>query len=311
MSTFLRIKKGIKNFLYDPEYKIGIFAVKHFRPDLIPDRIFLKYQFHYVFGYKLDLKHPKTFNEKLQWLKLYDRNPLYTTLVDKLTVKNWVADTIGRQYVIPTLAVYDTVDEIDLDRLPDQFVLKCTHDSGSVVICRDKNSFDINTSKQKLESGLHNSFYLKHREWPYKNIKRRILAEQYLVDENGELRDYKFFSFAGKVEYVMVCIDRSKNDTKYYFFNKDWELERLNIRGKNAASDFLLPKPKNLEKMYEIAERLSVGIPFVRVDLYNVLGHIYFGEMTFFPDSGLDKNLLPEADRLFGDMIVIKEKNRV
>ena len=178
----MNLIRATKHFFQDPAYKIVKFAL-HFVPAAaIPDKLFLKYQFHYVFGYRLDLKHPKTFNEKLQWLKLYDRNPLYTTLVDKYAVKQWVADKIGEQYVIPTLAVYDSVDEICWDDLPKQFVMKCTHDSGSTCICKDKASFDIETAKKTLKTSLATDFYIKNREWPYKKVPHRIIAEKYTLD---------------------------------------------------------------------------------------------------------------------------------
>lgn len=286
MSVILRIKKGLKNFLYDPEYKIGKFAVKHFRPELIPDRIFLKYQFHYVFGYKLDLKHPKTFNEKLQWLKLYDRNPLYTTLVDKLAVKKWVAETIGDQYVIPTLAVYDSVNEIDLDSLPDQFVLKCTHDSGSVCICSDKNSFDFESAKHTLKKGLNSSFYLKHREWPYKNVTARIIAESFIEDSDkrGSLTDYKFFCFNGIPKLMYVSTDGAEFPTTDFF---DMDYNILPIRLKDPNSVIPPSKPEQFEEMKNLAMILSAGIPFVRVDFYCNKGNVLFGEMTFFHNAGL------------------------
>jgi hypothetical protein len=246
----------------------------------------------------------------LQWLKLYDRNPLYTTLVDKYKVKQWVADKIGEKYIIPTLAVYNSPEEVNLDALPDRFVLKCNHDSGSVVICRDKSIFDWDVAKRRLDSAIKKNFYWEAREWPYKNVKPRIFAEQYIQDnDHGGLNDYKFFCFNGNVDCVMVCIDRHKSDTKFYFFDNNWELKRLNIRGKNAPPGFTLPRPKKIEEMFRLSSILSKGIPFVRVDFYDIDGDIRFGEMTFFPEGGFDSNILPEADSHFGRLLAISQNN--
>lgn len=272
----------------------------------LPDTVYLKCIYNFTFGRKLDLKAPKTFNEKLQWLKLNDRNPLYTKLVDKYEAKKYVADIIGEEYIIPTIGVWDRFDDIDFNSLPDQFVLKCTHDSGGLVICRDKKEFDIEKAKSKIESSLKNNYYYWGREWPYKNVPPRIIAEKYMSDKSGELIDYKFFSFNGYVDCVMVCIDRHINDPKFYFFDRDWNLKRLNVRGEEAPEGFTLDKPDCMDEMFGIAEKLSENIPFVRVDLYAINGKTYFGEMTFFPDSGFDANLLTKTDEYFGDLIDLK-----
>ena len=286
--------------------KISEFIKRH-----VPDSIFLKIVFKRIMGYPLNLSNPKTFNEKLQWLKLYNRNPLYTTLVDKSTVKKWVADKIGEKYLIPTLDVWNNFDEIDFDKLPNQFVLKCTHDSGSVVICKNKNEFDKAAARNKITAALKNNYYYASREWPYKKIKPRIIAEQYMEDRNGAFVDYKFSCFNGHVENVMVCLDRHINDVKFYFFDRAWNLQRLNIRGKNAPKDFTIPKPDSMDEMFDIAAKLSKDMPYVRVDLFECDGKIYFGEMTFFPDCGFDAKLLPETDAYFGkllDLSTVKKK---
>jgi len=256
----------------------------------------------------LDLKNPKTFNEKLQWLKINDRRPEYINMVDKYAAKEFAARIIGDEYIIPTLGVWNHFDDIDFSNLPNQFALKCTHDSGSYFICKDKSSFDKNVAKIKIESGLKRNFYYYGREWPYKKIKPRIIAETYIEDspETG-LPDYKFFCFNGEVDSVMVCIDRHIKETKFYFFDKNWILLRYNVRGKNAPKDFSLPQPKNIHKMFELAAKLSKNIPFVRVDLYEAQNKIYFGEMTFYPDSGFDPNILEETDLLWGEKILNKD----
>ena len=295
--------KKIKRYAKDPYYALGNDMIKRC-PKLMSDKFYLSILWKLVMGYKLDWKHPKTLDEKLQWLKLYNRNPFYTTLVDKYRVKDWVADKIGEQYVIPNLAIYNSVDEINLDKLPEQFVLKCNHDSGSVVICRDKSTFDLEAAKKKLDKGLKHNFYWDAREWPYKNVKRCVIAEKYIQDfEDGGLVDYKFFCFDGMVDCVMVCLDRHIKQPKFYFFDSDWNLKRLNIRGKDAPDNFSLPRPKGLEKMFELASFLSEGIPFVRVDLYDIAGDIQFGEMTFYPNGGFDPHLLPETDLYFGNLV--------
>lgn len=295
--------RKIIRYIKDPYYSIG-YGIIDICPKLMSDKYYLSILWKMTMGYKLDWKNPKTFNEKLQWLKLYDRNPLYTTLVDKYRVKQWVADTIGEQYVIPTLAVYNTVDEIDLAKLPDQFVLKCNHDSGSVVICRDKSKFDLEAAKKKLEKGLKCNFYWEAREWPYKNVKRCVFAEKYIQDfEDDGLVDYKFYCFDGMVDCVMACLDRHIKHPRFYFFDREWNLKRWNVWGEEAPDNFSLPMPKGLDKMFELASVLSKGIPFVRVDLYNIAGYIQFGEMTFYPNGGFVLHILPETDSFFGSII--------
>ena len=258
-------------------------------------------------GYKPNLKEPKKFSEKLQWIKLHDRNPMYTTMVDKVAAKDYVAERIGAEYIIPTLGVWDRFDDIDFDSLPDKFVLKCSHDSGGLVICNDKSKLDIKAVRKQISACLKRNFYLVGREWPYKDVPRKIICEELLSDENskknGGLVDYKFYCFNGFAHSTMVCVDRHINDTKFYFFSKDWELMRINPRGAAAPADFTLPKPACIDKMFELASQLSKGFPFLRVDFYEVDGKIYFGELTFFPSSGFNNNLLPETQDIFGDLI--------
>lgn len=273
----------------------------------IPDRLYLKLMFYFKMGRKLDLKNPKTFNEKLQWLKLYDCKPEYTTYVDKYKVRDYIAKTLGDEYLIPLLGVWDDPEDIDFDALPEKFVLKCNHNSGlGMCICKDKSKLDIEKVKSDLKKGLKQDYYKYGREWPYKNVERKIICEKYMVDssDTDEFTDYKFYCFSGNVDSVMVCIERSTGNPKFYFFDKNWQLKRYNIRGKQAPENFTLPKPENMDKMFEIAEILAkkCNAPFVRVDLYNSEGKPYFGELTFFPDSGMDPNRLPETDILFGDL---------
>ena len=269
---------------------------------LIPDGLYTLLKFRRNLGRWPDLKNPKTFNEKLCWLKLNHRDPIMTTMVDKAEAKNYVAKIVGEEYIIPTLGLWQRVEDIDFDTLPEKFVMKGTHDSGRVIVCFDKSKLDLDYALREMQASLDRDFYAITREWPYKNVPHRIIAEEFLQQADGGLTDYKFFCFDGYVDCVMVCLDRHLGDTKFYFFDKDWNLLRLNKRGKAAPADFTLPRPKNLDKMFEIASVLSKGQPFLRVDLYNVDGKIYFGELTFFPDGGVDPNLLPETDKRWGQL---------
>ncbi len=287
----------------------------------IPDKLYLQLCFRRRMGKKLNLKNPQTFYEKLQWLKLYNRNPEYTVMVDKLAVKEYIAGRIGEDHIIPTLGVWDHFDEIDFDSLPEQFVLKCTHDSGGLVIVTDKKKINIPAAKKKIEASLKRNYYHAGREWPYKDVPRKIICEKYMTDssDTSVFTDYKFLCFDGKVESVMVCMDRFTESPKYYFFDKDWTLQRINERGKNEPEGFTIPKPACIDEMFEVAARISKGFPFVRVDLYQSNGQIYFGELTFFPNSGfyvgtdscgVDANLLPEADAYFGTLLHLPEIKR-
>lgn len=276
----------------------------------VPDHVMVKLQYYLKFGKKLHLDNPVSFQEKLQWLKLYYRKPEFTDIVDKIEAKKWVAERIGEEYIIPTYAEWDKAKDIDLSRLPESFVLKCNHLGGSygVYLVPDKKNFDLKSAKKLLEKGLKYSLYDSYREWPYKDIRRRIFAEKLL---GVGIEDFKFFCYNGFVESVMVAYERSTGHPKFYFFDRDWKLKRYNIRGKEAPDDFTMPRPENIDKMFEIASTLSKGFPFVRVDLYNVNGRIYFGEMTFFPASGLDEKLLVETDDYFGTFVELPKQTNL
>ena len=267
------------------------------------DEQFLKKEYFLQMGKPLNLNDPKTFNEKLQWLKIHNRKPEYTTMVDKYAVKQYVADRIGEQYIIPTLGVWEHFDDIDFDNLPKQFVLKCTHDSGGIVICRDKSKLDKKTAKKKLEYYLKRKYYYIHREWPYKNVKPRIIAEKYMTNGDGEdLNDYKLMCFNGKVKTTFVCSDRfSKDGLKVTFYDTDWR--RMPFERHYPASKTEIDKPQTYEEMVILAEKLAFGIPFVRVDFYEINGNIYFGELTFFPGSGYEEFTPEEGDNTLGNWI--------
>lgn len=256
-------------------------------------------------GKKLNLKDPKTFNEKLQWLKLYNRKPEYTIMVDKVKAKEYVVKIIGKEHIIPTLGVWDDPDEIDFDKLPEQFVLKCNHNSGlGMCICRDKSKLDIAKVKRELRKGLQQDYYMTNREWPYKNVPRKIMAEKFMVDESGvELKDYKIFNFNGNPELIEVDYGRFTHHMRN-IFNKDWEQIALEIQYPKDDKH-CIERPKALEKMLEIARQLSINIPFVRTDFYSINGKIYFGELTFYHDSGTGHFQPEEWDERLGELIIL------
>ncbi len=273
---------------------------------LIPSKLWLSWEFKRKLGYRMDWKAPKTYNQKLQWLKVYDRNPLYTTLVDKYEVKKYIADAIGEEYIIPALGVWNSFDEIDFDALPNQFVLKCTHDSGGLVIVKDKSKLDLDKARETFAVALKRNPYPVTREWPYKNVKPRIIAEQYMEnEETHDLRDYKFFSFNGETKAMFIATERASEteETKFDFFDMDYN--HLDFRNGHPNADVLPEKPQCFDEMRALADKLSRGIPQVRVDFYEVGGRVYFGEMTFFHWSGLVAFEPIEWDKTFGDWIAL------
>lgn len=274
--------------------------------DKMSDEAFLRMRFKNAVGRPLDLENPRGFNDKIQWLKLYDRKPIYTTMVDKHEAKNYVAERIGEEYIIPTLGVWDSFDEIDFDALPDRFVLKCTHDSGGLVIVKDKASFNKKQAKKRIEACLKKNFFWWGREWPYKNVKPRILAERFMEDEKtAELRDYKFFCFDGEVKALFVATERQKagEEVKFDFFDADFN--HLPIRNGHPNADVWPEKPACFEEMKRLASKLSEGVPHLRVDLYEVNGKIYFGELTFAHFSGMTPFEPEEWDYTFGSWITL------
>ena len=272
--------------------------------DFLPDEIFLKLRYRLELGKKLNLENPQSFNEKLQWLKLYDRNPEYTKMVDKYEVRKYIAEKIGEEYLIPLLGVWDSFDEIDFDKLPNQFVLKCTHDSGGLVICKDKSNLDIKAAKKKINKCLKRNFYYLSREWPYKNVKPRIIAEKFMVDESGtELKDYKLFCFNGEPKALFVATDRP-HDTKFDFFDMEFNHLPFTNGHPNAAKE--IKKPEGLSEMAELAKKLSKGMKQVRIDFYDINGKVYFGEITFFHWSGMVPFDPEEWDYKWGDMIKLQ-----
>ena len=275
---------------------------------LMSDKIFIKIKFRYIFGYNLDLNNPKSFNEKLQWLKLYDRKQNYTKMCDKCEVRNYIKGIIGEEYFVPIIGVYNSFDEIDLEGLPDQFVLKPNHTSGDVYICKSKQDINKLQLKAQVNEWLHRNYYLLHREWQYKNIKRKIICEKYIKDESeAGLKDYKFMCFNGKAKLCYVCFNRfAATGLNVSVYNLDWTHMPYGVL--KYDTDAILPKPQNFEKMILLAEKLSKDIPFLRVDFYEAGNQLYFGELTFYPGAGFERFTSESIDYLLGSWINLPEK---
>ena len=298
---------GLKYIVKEP--KFILYYVDKYLKIRIRDDLYLRIVYKKIFNRELDLKNPKTFNEKLQWLKLYDRNPQYTEMVDKYQVKKYIADLIGEEYIIPTLGVYDKFDDIDFEKLPNQFVLKCTHDSGSTIVCRDKDNFDYKQTKKKINKLLKKNFFYGGREWPYKNVKPRIIVEKFMQNgEEKELKDYKFYCFSGIPKFLYVSEGLENHETaRISFFDMNFNFEDFS-RTDYKKMDKKPDKPVNFEKMKELAAKLSKGIPFVRIDLYEINGQLYFSEFTFSPCSGFMLFNPEEYDEIVGNLLVKKKK---
>ena len=272
---------------------------------IIPDSLFIRMAYFRRMKKFPNLKNPQTFNEKLQWLKLHNRKPEYTTMVDKYEAKKYVADLIGEEYIIPTLGVWDRFDDIDFDSLPDQFVLKCTHDSGGLVICQDKAKLDKEAAKKKIEASLKDNYYWQGREWPYKNLKPRIIAEQFLENpESADLFDYKFFCFHGEPKVMYISNDHGADPRTDFF---DMEFQHLPIKARDPNADIPPCKPEKFEEMKRLAEVLSKEMPHLRVDFYYVNGKVYLGELTFYHMSGFTEFTPPEWNMRMGDWIQLPE----
>lgn len=273
----------------------------------IPDKVMIKLQFLIAMKSYLDFNNLNTFNEKLQWLKLYDHTPEHTIMADKLLVRDIVKNEIGEEYLIPLLGHWERYEDIDFSVLPNEFVLKCNHDSGSVKVIHDKNGINHDEMKDFFNQRLQQNPYRYGREWPYKNIKPCIIAEKYMGDENGVLPDdYKFFCFKGFVDCVMICTGRGFDSKRFFFFGKDWKLKKYNRSSLNLPDDYTIEKPDGIDELFDLASVLSKNESFVRIDFYIINGNPYFGEFTFYPASGFDYNILPWADHYLGSLINLK-----
>lgn len=306
----MEIPRKIKNvfrLFNDKYYRMG-FCLYHGMEKLVNEQEYLQLQYKIATGKALDFENPVTYTEKLQWLKVFDHRPEYTRMVDKYEVKQYVTEVIGEKYIVPMLGIWDDPDDIDFAKLPNQFVLKVTHDSGGLVICKDKERLDISEAKRKLERLLRTNYYIGTREWPYKNVKPRIIAEQYLEDSiYKELRDYKFFTFGGEPKILYIAQGRGKNEpTVADFFDMDFN--HLPFTIDHDMAPVPPEKPINFELMKELAAKLSEGTPQLRVDFYEVDGRVYFGEMTFFHCSGLAPFHPEEWDRTLGSWVTLPDK---
>ena len=302
--------KKIFNLIFHNPRGLGIIGLQKISC-LVSDKPYLEMMYWLNLGKKLNLKHPVTFNEKLQWLKLYNHNPEYTVMVDKVKAKEYVAKLIGEEHIIPTLGVWDDPDDIDFDALPNQFVLKCNHNSGTgMCICRDKSKLDIEKVKAELRKGSKENYFMRWREWPYKNVPRKILAEKFMVDESGtELKDYKIFCFNGEPRYCQVISDRN-TDEKIDFYDMHWKrlvglVGLVGLNDKVHNSEYAIPCPESFEDMKQMASLLAKSIPFSRIDFYEINHQAYFGEITFFPATGFGNFNPREWNVKMGDMITL------
>lgn len=276
------------------------------------DEFYLKIYFLLRMKSRLHLNPPKTFSEKLQWLKLYQRRKEYTQMVDKYEAKHYVEKIIGKEYIIPTLGIWDKFEDINFQDLPEQFVLKCTHDSGGIVICKDKSQLNIEAARKKINQALKHNFYLETREYPYKEVRPRIIAEKYIEDPaQSDLLDYKIWFFNGKPKVIYVCSDRklSSKPPCVNYYDMNWNLYPFRYTNYKNSS-FPIKKPSQLDKMVQLAEILvkNISAPFVRIDFYQVNEHPYFGEITFFPGSGCEKFTPSQWDYEIGEWLQLPEK---
>lgn len=311
-----KIEKAIKNPGKILEY-ISSRMFYGMNTDWIPDALYLRWAYKVKTRKTLHLSNPRSYTEKIQWIKLYDRNPEYTKMVDKYAVKGYVVDRIGEEYVIPLVGgPYQSFDEINFDKLPEQFVLKTNHDSGGIVVCKDKKSLDMNAAREKLESHLNSSHWKKWREWAYKDVKPQIIAEKYMADADSvsssgeeQLTDYKFFCFNGEPKIMFIATDRfAETEVKFDFFDMDFN--HLPFRNQHPNATTPIKCPENFEEMKALAKKLSEGIPQVRIDFYNVNGKIYFGEYTLYHWAGLTTFTPDEWDVKIGDMLELPKRKK-
>lgn len=296
------IPNKIIRYIKEADYRILVNA-GHGAYNNLTDEEFLKKVFKSRLGYELNLDDPKTFNEKMQWLKLYNRDARYVPLVDKYQVKQYVAEEIGDKYIIPTIGVWDSPEQIDFSRLPDQFVLKCNHNSGKgLCICRNKDEINEKKVVKELNKGIHEDYFLTGREWPYRDVPRKIIAEGYLENNEEGLHDYKVWCFNGEPVYIQYITGRIGDSTYEGFYDPNWELQNFSYH--NPLMKEPVKRPDCLEELIRVARELAKHQPFVRTDFYVLEdGSIRFGEITFYPMSGMEPWHPAEMDRILGDMI--------
>lgn len=302
-----KIQKAIHYLLHKPSENIAYIFMK--MAFFLPDRIYLRILFRLKMGQRLDLDNPKTFNQKLQWLKLYDRYPDRTNMVDKYEAKGIAAKIIGEEHIIPTYGVWSRFEDIDFDKLPEQFVLKATNGGGNrdVIICKDKSTFDYRKAESILKKTLSgNTIYRNFREWPYKDMKPRIIAEKYMSDESGELKDYKFYCFNGEPKMMLIANERMSNNGPFFDY---FDVKFQHLPFTQGAPNYYktVDKPDTFEEMLSLAKILAHGLTHVRVDLYSVNNVVYFGEWTFFDSSGYEKFTPDEWDGIVGSWMKLPE----
>lgn len=305
MNRYIRM---LKQFVLDPKVRFGYLTSAGFYNHM-SDEEYLSRKYQLYFGQKPNLQNPQTFNEKLQWLKLYNRKPEYTMMVDKYKVREYIAQELGEEYLIPLLGVWDDPDEIDFDALPDQFVLKCNHNSGlGMCICKDKSKLDIPKVKAELRKGLKQDYYLTGREWPYKDVPRKIIAEKYLTNDGdeSELSDYKVLCFNGKAKLIEIHRGRFSKYHTQDFYDTEWNKTAFEQPGL-SLSDENMERPPFADKMLELSEKLVEGIPHVRIDWYYTGGRLKFGEITFYDGAGFD-GFIDNQDEIIGSWITLPEK---
>lgn len=291
--------------------KIMTFVKKSLR--FLPDKTYIKLYYRLRVGRKLNVRNPETLNEKLQWLKFNYRFPLQSIVSDKLLVRDYVKEKIGEKYLIPLLGNWKEYSDIDFSALPNQFVLKCNHDSGGLVVCTDKEKLNHEEAKRKIEKSLKSNFFYIGREYQYRNIKPMIICEKFISDNGKVPMDYKIYCFNGKPDVILVCRDRFSKNThraSYLFFDQKWNFQPLD-KGDENLQDVDIPKPENLDEMIEVAKKLSEDFVFARIDLYNIKGKIYFGEITLSPNSGFDPDIKYETDLMFGKKLEIPYWNDI
>ncbi len=304
------VYNAIHSLFYDPKHFLDALLVRF--GGWLPDKTFIRWTYYLNHGRALNLDNPQRYTEKLQWLKLYYRDPMWTKMVDKYAVKELVSERAGEQYVVRTIAVWDSPHEINWDALPNQFVLKTNHDSGNngVFIVKDKSKMDTAALSRKINRSLGTDTSKAGREWPYRDVKHCVFAEKYLEDATGELRDYKFFCFNGKVKYLFIATERqSGGEVKFDYFDADFN--HLDITQRHPMSGKKIEKPAMFEQMKELAAILSKGLPEVRVDLYEVDGRIYFGEYTFFHHGGIAPFHPDKWDFIWGEQMDLPKANHL
>jgi hypothetical protein len=280
---------------------LAVYAMKRAAAVFISDEAFIRAYYRLHIGRHLNLRQPVTFTEKLQWLKLHYRLPEMTRLVDKYAVRDYVKETVGEDYLIPLIGLYRSPDEIDIDELPESFVLKPTHGSGWVILCQDKAKVDWVRARKRLRTWMRRNYYYHAREWAYKDVNPRIVCEAYLSDASGNVPpDYKVFCFAGTPAFIQVDVDRFEDHRRDYY---DTSWNRLDVKVLYPQSERPVPKPDGLDTMLQVAAALASPFPFCRIDLYAVGSRIYFGEITFIPDNGIGPVQPPEYDRLWGALL--------